>query len=278
MTTPPPSSTVRWDDAVAQRWVALEDALDQALGPFGEDALTRARPLPGERVIDVGCGCGATTLALADAVGAAGHVLGVDIAAPMLARARQRVAGRPQVEFVEADAETFAFSHDHDLLFSRFGVMFFADPQTAFHNLAVALRPGGRLAFVCWRRFEENPWFQAAFAILQELVPDTPAPPVDGPGPCAFADPARTTNLLAMAGFSQIALHSVDLPVCLGPDVPSAVKLATSTGPVSRALSAVADPAMLTALRERLTALFGQHLRPGGVFLPGAAWAVVACR
>jgi len=107
--SPPRTWTARWDEEVAQRWIAVEEAMDRALGPFGEAALVHARPRPGERMIDVGCGCGATTIALAEAAGTTGHVLGVDIAAPMLARARQRAAGRPQVEFIEADAATFAF-------------------------------------------------------------------------------------------------------------------------------------------------------------------------
>jgi SAM-dependent methyltransferase len=275
--SPPPTWTARWDEEVAQRWIAVEEAMDRALGPFGEAALVRARPHPGERMIDVGCGCGATTIALAEAAGTTGHVLGVDIAAPMLARARQRAAGRPQVEFVEADAATFAFSDDHDLVFSRFGVMFFGDPGAAFGNLARSLRRGGRLAFVCWRRFEENPWFEAPFAILRDLVPDVAPPPVDGPGPCAFADPERTMGLLAASGFDQISLHAVDLPACLGADVSDAMQLATNTGPVGRAFSAI-DEETRAAVRGRLSALFGQHLRPEGVFLPGAAWVVLARR
>jgi SAM-dependent methyltransferase len=269
--------TARWDEEVAQRWIAVEEAMDRALGPFGEAALARAEPRPGEHMIDVGCGCGATTIALADVAGRAGRVLGVDIAAPMLARASQRVANRRQVELVEADAATFPFDVDHDLVFSRFGVMFFRDPEAAFRNLARSLRHGGRMAFVCWRRFEENPWLNAAFATLRELVPDAAPPPVDGPGPCALADPDRTTRLLGAAGFEQISLHPIDLPVCLGPDVPSAVQLATNTGPVGRALPA-ADEGTRAAVRGRLGALFSRHLGPEGVFLPGAAWVVVARR
>ena len=268
---------MRWDEEAAKRWIVVEEAMDQALEPFGEAALARAQPRPGERMIDVGCGCGATTIALADVAGSAGRVLGVDIAAPMLARARQRVGDRPQVELVEADAETFRFDDDHDLVFSRFGVMFFGDPGAAFRNLARSLRGGGRLAFICWRRFEENPWFNATFAALRDVVPDAAPPPVDGPGPCAFADPDRTKMLLEASGFDQISLHAVDLPIFLGSDVPAAVQLATNTGPVGRALPGV-DERTRAAVRGRLDALFGRHLGPKGVFLPGAAWVVVARR
>jgi SAM-dependent methyltransferase len=227
-----------WDGEIAERWVAIEDAMDRALAPFGEAALSRAQARSGERVVDVGCGCGPSTTALADAVGAGGRVLGVDIAAPVLERARLRLAGRPQVELIQADAQSCSFTADHDLVFSRFGVMFFADPAVAFRNLASALRSGGRLVFVCWRAFEENPWFTLGFAALRQVLPEAPAP-VPGPGPFGLADAERTRDLLAGAGFADIALDRFDAPVHLGADLASAVHLATHTGPTGRALPGV---------------------------------------
>ncbi|HXU83397.1 MAG TPA: class I SAM-dependent methyltransferase, partial [Polyangia bacterium] len=146
-----------WNAEIAERWVAIEEAMDRALAPLGDAAVARARPQPGERVLDVGCGCGPSTAALAQAVGERGHVLGVDIAAPVLERARARLGGLPQVELLQVDAQSAPFTADHDLVFSRFGVMFFADFPAVFRNLASALRPDDRLMFVCWRRFEENP-------------------------------------------------------------------------------------------------------------------------
>src|SRR3954447_11090842 len=131
-------------DAVA-RWLAVEERLDEMLTPFGATALARGGARPGGRAAGGGCGCGPTTVALARAVGASGHVLGVDIAAPLLARARERAAGLPQGAVLEADAQTAALPPDRDLVFSRFGVMFFADPLAAFRNLARALVPAGRL-------------------------------------------------------------------------------------------------------------------------------------
>jgi SAM-dependent methyltransferase len=265
-----------WNEEIAQRWVALEDAMDRALTPFGEGVLALARPLPGERVVDVGCGCGPSTVALADAVGPSGHVLGVDIAAPVLERARLRLAGRPEVELIQADAQTFAFRADHDLVLSRFGVMFFADFPAAFRNLAAALRPGGRLAFVCWRRFEENPWFTISFAALRQVLPDAPGPP-DGPGPFALADADRTRALLAAAGLRDIACDRFDAPVDLGPDLASAVHLATHSGPTGRALPGV-DQATRASIRAEVTTALSAHLGPRGVSLPGSAWLVHARR
>jgi SAM-dependent methyltransferase len=265
-----------WDGPIAQRWVVIEEAMDRALAPFGEAAVARARPLPAERVIDVGCGCGPSTVVLADAVGPDGRVLGVDVAAAVLERARIRLASSPQVELVQADAQTFAFTADHDLVFSRFGVMFFADSTVAFRNLASALRPGGRLTFVCWRPLEENPWLAVSFAALRQVLTSA-VPSVEGPGPFAFADAGATAALLASAGFREITLDRFDAPVNLGPDLTSAVHLSTHSGPTGRALLQT-DEATRAAVRERVTAALAPHARSGGVFLPGSAWVAHAGR
>jgi ubiquinone/menaquinone biosynthesis C-methylase UbiE len=265
-----------WTDDIARRWLANEEAMERAMTPFGAAAVVLAHVLPGERVVDVGCGGGPSTLALAEAVGPQGRVLGVDVAAPLLERARQRLAGRPHVELVQADAQTFPFTADHDLCFSRFGVMFFADFAAAFRNLAGALRAGGRLAFVCWRRFEDNPWAAVSFAALRRVLPQAKEP-VDGPGPFAFADATRTRELLAGAGFTGIAIDPFDAPVNMGPDVQTAVHLATHSGPTGRALLDT-DQETRAAVREQVTAALSPHLGPGGVFLPGSAWLVHARR
>jgi len=267
-----------WDQGDrAERWVALEEAMDRALEPFGQAVIDRALVRPGERAVDVGCGCGATLVSLAAAVGPTGHVLGVDIAAPIIERARARAADLPQVELVLADAQTFAFSPDHDLVFSRHGVMFFQDEPAAFANLRSALRPGGRLAFVCWRRFEENPWMGLPFAELRKVLPDAPGAPAQGPGPYAFADPHRTRGLLEGAGFREVAIEPFDAAVDMGPDLPSAVRVAMNTGPTGRALPG-ADRATRDAVRERLTAALAPYVTPAGVRLLGASWIVQARR
>ena len=266
-----------WDDEIAQRWVALEEAMDRALEPFGAAALARARPAPGERVIDVGCVCGATVVALAAAVGPGGRVLGVDIAAPILARARARTAELPQVVLVEADAQTFSFTGDHDLIFSRYGVMFFPDLDAAFANLARALRPGGRLTFAAWRPFEENPFMTVPFAACRQVLPGAAGPPPDGPSPFSLGDPDRTRQLLARAGFRDIEIDRFDSLYNLGPDLPSAVRVAIGTGPTARSLPGT-DQATRDLVRERLSAALAPHLTPEGVRLPGSSWLVSARR
>src|SRR5450432_999963 len=141
-----------WNDTAGPTWVAMQDVMDVQLGELGLKAIAALGVRPGERVIDVGCGCGGTTIELARRVGETGRVLGADISAPMLAVAKGRAAAQALnwASFEQADAQTYLFE-PADAVFSRFGVMFFADPVAAFANLRLALAPAGRLAFVCWR-------------------------------------------------------------------------------------------------------------------------------
>src|SRR6185312_7572098 len=151
-----------WNGPGGQRWAARQQAQDIMLAPLADLLVDRAKPLPGERVIDVGCGSGATTFALAQRVAPSGHVFGIDVSGPMLERARQNTPKQLPVAFALADATVYPFDPgSFDLVASRFGVMFFAEPALSFANLRAALRPSGRLAFVCWREPRENPFFMA---------------------------------------------------------------------------------------------------------------------
>jgi SAM-dependent methyltransferase len=266
-----------WGGEVATRWLAFELDHDRVNRPFGMVALGRARPALGERVIDVGCGCGDTSLALGEAVGPGGHVLGVDVSAPLLARARQRATALPHVQFLEADAQTGSLTPNRDLIFSRFGVMFFSDPAAAFRNLAGALRPQGRLVFVCWRRFEENPWLHLPFSVVREVLPGAPVPPARGPSPFALADQEHLGNLLKGAGLDSIEIERLDQQMLLGRDLPSATRFAMHTGPAGRGLSG-ADQATLWNVHQRIRAALAEHVHPDGVSLAGSAWIVTAVR
>ena len=192
-----------WNGPAGQRWADRQQAQDVMLAPVSDILIDRANVRAGERIIDVGCGCGATTIALAQKVGPSGHVLGIDISAPMLARARQVAPPGLPVDFVLADATVYPFDPaSFDLLVSRFGVMFFAEPALSFANLRKALRPSGRLAFACWREPRENPFFMAPLQAVYKHVPKLPQQGPEDPGPFAFASEARVRRILSEAGFA----------------------------------------------------------------------------
>ncbi len=195
-----------WNSVFGPRWVAHQERLDRVWGPLGDATIERAAVLPGEQVLDVGCGCGATALQLAAKVGPAGAVVGVDVSAPMLAPAKERTQalGVANVRFVNADASTYALDDAVDLVFSRAGIMFFGDPTSAFTNLRRALRPGGRLAFVCFRDQRQNPCWTvplAAAATVAKLEP--PAAP-KGPGVFSLADEDRLRAVVEQSGFVDL--------------------------------------------------------------------------
>ncbi len=264
-----------WNAKSGEIWARLQDVLDRQLQPLGEAAIAALAPRPGEQVLDIGCGCGQSTLALAEAVGPAGSVIGADVSRPMLDIARPRLARLPQARLLEADVQSHGFPPDSlDAAFSRFGVMFFEDPTAAFANVRAALKPGGRLAFVCWRAMAENPWMTVPLqAGLQRLPP--PAPPTPGaPGPFAFADPERVRAILAGAGFAAIEIRPHDTAIG-GNDLDAAVRTAVRVGPLGMLLRDNPDvrPADVEdAIRQALT----PHLRDGRVYLDSATWIVTA--
>jgi len=280
-TTGPNAEQVRyWNETAAPKWIQYQTVLDTQLEGLGRMTMDRARLASGEHVLDVGCGCGATSRALATRVGASGSVHGVDISTPMLERAGAlaREAGHANVRFTNADAQTHRFEPaGADVLFSRFGVMFFADPPAAFRNLRDALRPGGRLAFVCWRPLAENPWLLVPLGAAAQHMQLPPPPAPGAPGPFAFADPERVRGILDQAGFTRIKLDPVNDTLTVGGGgLDEAVHfLLEGVGPTSAALRE-ADP----AVRPRVFAAVKEALAPfvtrEGVRMPAAAWIVTA--
>jgi SAM-dependent methyltransferase len=205
-------------------------------------------------------------------------VLGIDISAPMLARAKQMAPPRLPVEFVLADATVHAFDPaSFDLVVSRFGVMFFADPVLSFANLRRALRPTGRLAFACWREPRDNPWLMTPLQAAYQHVPKLPQQGAEDPGPFAFASEARVKNILDAAGFSAIELERCDLllDIAIGGALDAAVKSALEIGPASRALEG--QPAELRAAAAgAIRAALEPHVRGQTVPLAGSIWIVTA--
>ncbi|MHB1846278.1 MAG: class I SAM-dependent methyltransferase [Deltaproteobacteria bacterium] len=267
-----------WNGPRGASWVAEQGQRDRSLAPFGEAALRAARPAPGERVVDVGCGCGTTSLALAAAVGPRGAVLGVDVSGPMLARARETATGVPQLRFEQADAASFAFDGTASLVFSRFGVMFFDDPRAAFENLRRALVPGGRLTFACWRGLAVNDWLSVPLAAVRSILPAAPQPAApDAPGPLSLADPARLRAVLEGAGFEGLAMAAVDhaMPLGDGASLESAAAEAVTLGPTARLLAG-ADDATRARATAAVAAALAAHAHGGAVRLAGSAWLVTA--
>lgn len=269
-----------WNEASGPRWVEFQHWIDRQIEPLGARALERARLGPGERVLDVGCGCGATALAAARAVGPEGSVTGIDLSLPMLTRARERAAeaSLANLEFLHADAQTATLAKGFDVVFSRFGVMFFEDPVRAFENLRRSLVARGRLVFVCWQALARNAWMRVPLEALASVLPLAPPASPTAPGPFAFADDARVRGILEQAGFGEIAFESVQEVLPVGPDdLEGSVRFALAIGPAGAALRDSPEAAarrheIESALREALRPYWG----PRGVTLASASWIVTA--
>ena len=267
-----------WNGPAGRRWMERQDTQDVFLAPISDLLLDRSHPEKGERVVDIGCGCGATTIELAQRVAPTGYVLGMDISAPMLGRARERARADLPLEFVLADATVHAFEPRRtDLLFSRFGVMFFADPVLSFANMRKALRVGGRLAFACWREPRNNPWMMVA---LQEAYKHVPRPPEvgpDDPGPFAFANEQRVRRILAEAGFSSIAMEVCDLTldVAFGRGLEAAVSGALEVGPTSRALEGQ-PPEVMATVANAIRIAYAPLAKGDSIPLLASVWIVTA--
>jgi len=267
-----------WNSDATRRWVTEQARIDRLMADVTEAALAAAAPMPGEIVLDVGCGTGTTTLRLADAVGPSGQVLGVDISEQQLGLGRQRVsdAGTTRVQLVLDDAATHDFAPESfDLCFTRFGVMFFADPVAAFRNIRRAMKPNGRLLLAVFRSGSENPWATASVAAIRHLVPPPPALGPEDPGQFSWSDPARVRRILNGAGFRNVALTPLDLLFTLGADAIEAAEFATFIGQGARLLHGQPDETRQAA-RPAFEVFFKQHEGPGGVSLPGALWLVSA--
>ena len=269
-----------WNKVSGAKWVALQPTIDEQIRPLGRLAMKRAALRPGERVLDVGCGCGATSVDLAHRVAPGGSVRGIDISAPMLERARQLAASEGvTVAFELADAQTHAFAPGSiDVLFSRFGVMFFADPGAAFANLRTALRPGGRLAFVCWQALPDNTWMAVPLGAALQHIPPPPLPAPGAPGPFSFADPDRVRGILAQGGFANVRLEDVRQTVTVGAGagLDGTVEFMLQMGPAAAALRESPDPGLRPRVAAAVREAIAPYLTPQGVRMDSASWVVTA--
>ncbi len=268
-----------WNGKAGETWARMQARMDRTLSPVTAALLSLAAPQPGEHVLDIGCGTGETSLAMSGAVGEEGTVLGLDVSEPMLARARERAEELlSDAEFRAADAATFADDDDFDLLFSRFGVMFFDDLTAAFTNLHARAAETARLCFACWQKPSENLWATLPQQTLADLLPPmAPSDPL-APGPFAFADPDRVHEILTAAGWRDIAIRGMPFTMVVGEGddpIAAAVHFNLRIGPAARAVRD-AGPEVDAPAKAALAKALAAYLVDGKVGLPGAVWLVSA--
>jgi SAM-dependent methyltransferase len=268
-----------WRGGQGDTWVRLQPLFDAMIGQIGLAALQAADPQPGERVVDVGCGAGETTMELARRVRPGKEVVGLDISPGLLehARARAKAADLEYIAFTEADAsEAVAPPAPYDLMFSRFGVMFFDDPAAAFTNLYGWLRPGGRLTFACWGPRKENTWVMLPMGIARNHF-EVPRVDPRTPGPFAFEEPEYIAEFLMAAGFDEVGIGAWAGDLAVGGAGASAEQAADfyMEGTMLAGLIEANQPDT-AAIRRDLLAALADYETPSGIQVPGKAWIVTA--
>src|SRR4029077_3738418 len=263
-----------WNGPGGQRWADRQQTQDILLKPIADILIDRARLQPDAYVIDVGCGSGAVSIAAAERVSPTGRVLGIDVSGPMLEHARQIAPAGLPVDFILADATVYPFDPaSFDLLVSRFGVMFFAEPARSFANLRRGLKPSGGRAFACWREPRENPFFMVPLQAVYQHAPRMPQLGPEEPGPFSFASEARVQRILSEAGFTGIAMEPCNLSLdsAIGRGLDAAVQSALDIGPAARALAEQPPDVVAAATRSIREALM-PLVRGQSVPLAAAIW------
>jgi SAM-dependent methyltransferase len=270
-----------WSGPLFDRFLRFRPIVTDGLGAHGEAAMNAHPPQPGDRVLDLGCGFGDTTQRLADLVGE-GEAVGVDVAEPFIEASKQEAekAGVANVSFEVADVQVADLGGPYDYVFSRMGIMFFANPVAALSNVRSAMKPGARLCAAVWRRKLDNDWLHRAELVVDEYLehPEETDEPTCGPGPFSMANADTVTEQLKIAGFEQVSLRRCDIPIKIGNDLDQAVELMLALGPAGEVMRLWGDrvdeirPKITREIREALTEFDG----PDGVYAPASTWTVGA--
>jgi SAM-dependent methyltransferase len=275
-------ATEAWSGPLFEIFLKYRDLTTGGLGAHGEVAMRANPPGPGERVLDIGCGFGDTTLRLAELVGAEGSALGVDVSEPFIQTARSEAeeAGADNVSYRLADVQTLQLPPEFDYAYSRMGIMFFANPVAALRNVRAALAPGGRFTAVVWRRKLDNAWVHRAEEIVAEYLehPDETDEPTCGPGPFSMANADTVSEQLKIAGFEEIALRRCDLPMKVGADLDQAVEFGMALGPAGEVLRLWGDRVdeVRPEIAAKIRAAIADFESPDGVYAPASTWIVTA--
>ena len=272
-----------WNGDTGKNWVTHDALMEAMLAPLGERVLDSLAISAGTHALDIGCGCGHPTLSLARRIGASGSVTGVDISAPMLNLAQGLAEQAPEdsatVSFIKADAQTYRFSETHfDVVFSRFGVMFFDEPVAAFSNIRGAMRPGGKLAFCCWQPRAVNPFMTIPALAAMELLPPPPEMPARAPGPFAFEEAEYVEQILFEADFSDITINPVSQPLVFGKglSIEEIVDRLVQIGPIAQMVREAPEPLRQPVMDKVKIAVSPYYTEASGMILEGNFWQVSA--
>lgn len=273
-----------WNTILFDKFSRFKHLLVAGLAGHSDEALARHPHPPGARVLDIGCGFGDSTQRIAKSVGPTGEAVGVDCAQNFIDAATRdaAVAGIERCSFFTADVQTDDLRGPYDRAFARFGTMFFNMPGAAMRNIRRALKPGGELTMIVWRRREENPWLHDAELCVRGIVPVVAHEDTDqvhcGPGPFSMSGPDMVSTMLASVGYDHITFERFDTSICIGRDLDEAIELAMALGPAGEiirlagAQGQAKKPEVIVALRETL----GKYVRPDGVWGPSSTWFVTA--
>ncbi len=273
-----------WNTVLFDKFSRFKHLLIDGLSAHSNEALARHAHPQGARVLDVGCGFGDSARRIAKRVGPRGEVLGVDCAENFVAAATREAteAGMENVSFFVADVQTDDLRGPYDFAFARFGTMFFMMPGAAMRNIRKALKPGGELTMIVWRRREENPWLHEAELRVREIVPVVSHEDTDqvhcGPGPFSMSGPDMVSTMLRSAGYDHIAFERFDADICIGRDLAEGIEFAMALGPAGEIIRLAGDegerrkPEVVAALTETLR----PYARDDGVWAPSSTWFVTA--